>query len=63
MLGYEDEDSMDRMDIANSPPPLSPQALPAPPLLTSTPPPSPPHSKPPGKSISPEPDIQKLNRF
>merc|ERR1712130_16336 len=63
MLGYEDEDSMDRMDIANSPPPLSPQALPAPPLLTSTPPPSPPHSKPPGKSISPEPDIQKLKKI
>merc|ERR1712130_426216 len=55
MLGYEDEDSMDRMDIANSPPPLSPQALPAPPLLTSTPPPSPPHSKPPGR------DKKRLN--
>merc|ERR1712106_386155 len=59
MLGYEDEDSMDRMDIANSPPPLSPQA---PPLLTSTPPPSPP-SKPPGKSVTPEPEMQKFKKL
>merc|ERR1719228_333288 len=59
MLGYEDDDSMDRMDIANSPPPLSPQA---PPLSTSTPPPSPP-AKLPGKSISPEPETQKFKKL
>lgn len=63
MLGYEDEDSMDRMDIANSPPPLSPQAHPVVPLLTSTPPPSPPPSKPLGKSITPEPEIQKFKKL
>ena len=55
MLGYEDEDSMDRMEIANSPPPLSPQA---PPLSTSTPPPS-----PPGKSVTPEPEMQKIKKL
>jgi len=55
MLGYEDDDSMDRMDIANSPPPLSPQALP---LSTSTPPPS-----PPGKSITPRPDTPKFKKI
>merc|ERR1711973_200635 len=39
MLGLEDEDSMDKMEI--SPPPLSPQA---PPVHVTTPPASPPYT-------------------
>ena len=65
MLGLEDEDSMDKMEI--SPPPLSPQA---PPVLVTTPPASPPHTPQhqapvPGKlGKSPlSPDIEKLKKL
>merc|ERR1712233_39810 len=65
MLGLEDEDSMDKMEI--SPPPLSPQA---PPTIVATPPASPPHSPkhqvpvPVKLGKSPLlPDIEKLKKL